>query len=134
MTMRQADKHPRYQEIPTLADRSKKLMFLEIKNWVWKKLQGWKEKRLLRPCKEVFLKYVILVIPTYLMGTYIFQQRCSNYPFCDGKILVGLVGEGIKDRCIRRIEICFAPRNSYVALASMIFRYLMKSSLNIKFY
>lgn len=38
--------HDKYLGLPTLFKRSKKIFFSSIKDRVWKKLQGWKEKLL----------------------------------------------------------------------------------------
>ena len=70
LAMRHVDGHAKYLGVPTLAGRSKKTLFSEMKDRVWKKLQGWKEKLLSKAGKEVLLKAVIQAIPTYLMGVY----------------------------------------------------------------
>ncbi|XP_056695214.1 uncharacterized protein [Spinacia oleracea] len=45
-------------------------IFAALKDRIWKKLQGWKEKLLSRARKEILIKSVIQAIPTYLMGVY----------------------------------------------------------------
>ncbi|XP_010666976.2 uncharacterized protein LOC104884079 [Beta vulgaris subsp. vulgaris] len=70
LKMRQVEKHEKYLGIPSVAGRSKKLIFASLLDRIWKKLQGWKEKLLSRAGKEVLLKAVIQAIPTYLMGGY----------------------------------------------------------------
>ena len=64
------DKHSKYLGLPTIIGRSKKDIFLILKDRVSKKLQGWKEKFLSRPGKEVLLKAVIQAIPTYMMSIF----------------------------------------------------------------
>ncbi|XP_021752040.1 uncharacterized protein LOC110717604 [Chenopodium quinoa] len=68
--MKKVDIHEKYLGIPTIVGRSKKSVFTTLKDSIWKKLQGWKEKLLSRAGKEVLLKAVIQAIPTYLMGVY----------------------------------------------------------------
>ncbi|XP_048492990.1 uncharacterized protein LOC125493568 [Beta vulgaris subsp. vulgaris] len=68
--MRHVDRHQKYLGIPTICGRSKKVMFLEILDRMWKKLRGWKEKLLSRAGKEILIKAVIQALPTYLMGVY----------------------------------------------------------------
>lgn len=46
------------------------MVFLALKDRLWKKLKGWNEKLLSRAGKEVLIKEVIQAIPTYLMGVY----------------------------------------------------------------
>lgn len=62
--------HEKYLGIPTIIGRSKKTIFAALKDRIWKKVQGWKEKLLSRAGKEVLIKSVIQAIPTYLMGVY----------------------------------------------------------------
>ncbi|XP_057251673.1 uncharacterized mitochondrial protein AtMg00310-like [Beta vulgaris subsp. vulgaris] len=68
--MRQVDRHQKYLGIPALCGRSKKVLFRELLDRMWKKLRGWKEKLLSRAGKEVLIKSVIQALPTYLMGVY----------------------------------------------------------------
>ncbi|XP_057248296.1 putative ribonuclease H protein At1g65750 [Beta vulgaris subsp. vulgaris] len=68
--MRQVDRHQKYLGIPALCGRSKKVLFRELLDRMWKKLRGWKEKLLSRAGKEVLIKAVIQALPTYLMGVY----------------------------------------------------------------
>ncbi|XP_021717925.1 uncharacterized protein LOC110685709 [Chenopodium quinoa] len=54
--------------------RSNKAIFRALLDRIWKRLQGWKEKLLLRAKKEVLLKSIIQAIPTYLVGVYKFSS------------------------------------------------------------
>ncbi|XP_021714646.1 uncharacterized protein LOC110682599 [Chenopodium quinoa] len=68
------ENHVKYLGLPTEIGRSKKAVFAYVKDRIWKKVQGWKEKLLSRAEKEVLLKSVIQEIPTYLMGVYRFPS------------------------------------------------------------
>jgi hypothetical protein len=57
----------RYLGLPFLIGRSKQGIFSYIKERVWKKLKGWKEKLLSQAGKETIIKSVIQVIPLYAM-------------------------------------------------------------------
>ena len=48
----------------------KKASLAFIKDWVWKKFQGWKEKILSQAGREVLLKVVVQAIPTYSMSCF----------------------------------------------------------------
>ncbi|XP_048491644.1 uncharacterized protein LOC125492933 [Beta vulgaris subsp. vulgaris] len=68
--VREVVKHDKYLGLPTVIGRSKKMVFAVLKERVWKKLQGWKEKLLSRAGKEVLLKSVIQSIPTYMISLF----------------------------------------------------------------
>ena len=56
--------------MPALVGREKKRSFIYLKERVWKKLQGWKEKLLSILGRAVLIKAVIQVIPTYTMSCF----------------------------------------------------------------
>ena len=50
--------------------RQKKACFNQIKERIWNKMQGWKERLLSQFGKEVMIKAVIQSIPTYSMNVF----------------------------------------------------------------
>lgn len=66
----EVDRHEKYLGLPTIVGKSKKIIFQCIKERIWKKLQGWKEKLLSRAGKEILIKAVIQAIPTYIMSIF----------------------------------------------------------------
>lgn len=68
--VREVDKHEKYLGLPTIIGRSKKAVFTCLKERIWKKLHGWKEKLLSKPGKEVLIKAVAQAIPTYMMSIF----------------------------------------------------------------
>ena len=51
--------YERYLGLPSLVGRNKKASFNYIKDRVWKKLQGWKEKLLSQAGREILIKAVV---------------------------------------------------------------------------
>lgn len=59
-----------YLGLPTLIGRSKNQAFFYLKDIFWKKIQGRKGQLLSRASKEVLIKAVAQLIPTYTTGVF----------------------------------------------------------------
>ena len=62
--------YEKYLGLPVVVGRNKKASLNYIKERVWGKLQGWKEKLLSQAGKEVLLKAVVQAIPTFAMSCF----------------------------------------------------------------
>ena len=62
--------YEKYLGLPSLIGRHKKASFNFIKERVWRKLQGWKEKLLSQARKQILIKVVVQAIPTYTMSCF----------------------------------------------------------------
>ncbi len=71
--------YEKYLGLPSFVGRSKKVCFAHIKERVWQKLQGWKEKLLSQAGKEILIKAVVQAVPTYSMGCFkLPQSLCKD--------------------------------------------------------
>ena len=62
--------YEKYLGLPIVVGRNKRASLTYIKDRVWGKLQGWKEKMLSQVGKEVLLKVVVQAIPTFAMSCF----------------------------------------------------------------
>lgn len=62
--------HDKYSGLPTVFLRSKRFSFANLRDRIWKKLQGWKETLLSNVGKEELIKAVAQSIPTYAMSCF----------------------------------------------------------------
>ena len=60
----------KYLGFPTMIGRAKNEAMQPIKERVWKRIQGWKERLLFKGGKEVLIKAVAQAIPTYTMSCF----------------------------------------------------------------
>jgi hypothetical protein len=60
----------KYLGLPTYIGRSRTQCFAFIKEKLWKRIQGWKEKLMSMAAKEILIKAVAQAIPTYAMACF----------------------------------------------------------------
>ncbi|GAU40243.1 hypothetical protein TSUD_219530 [Trifolium subterraneum] len=60
-----------YLGLPSLVGRSKKNTFAYIKDRIWKKINSWRSRPMAKAGKEVMIKSVLQVIPSYVMSIYL---------------------------------------------------------------
>ena len=65
--------YEKYLGLPAVVGQKKKESLNYIKERVWHKLQGWKERLLSQAGKEVLLKAVVQAIPTFAMSCFKLQ-------------------------------------------------------------
>ena len=70
----QDSRHGKYLGLPSVIRKSKIQVFAKIKGKVAKKLSGWKEKMLSLGGKEILIKVVAQVIPTYTMNYFLLPK------------------------------------------------------------
>lgn len=70
--------HAKYLGLPQLVGKGKCKAFSDLRQSVWKKLQGWNEKLLSQAGKEILIKAVALLIPTYTMCCFQLSHSLCN--------------------------------------------------------
>ncbi len=62
--------YEKYLGLPSLVGKEKITCFSQIKERIWSKVKGWKEKLLSQAGREVLIKAVVQAIPTYTMNCF----------------------------------------------------------------
>lgn len=70
LDLSQEARSDRYLGLPVYMGRSRSKMFGYLKDRVWKRIQGWKERLLSRAGKETLIKAVAQAIPSYAMSCF----------------------------------------------------------------
>jgi hypothetical protein len=70
MELTQESLNARYLGLPTYMGRSKASLYAYLKERLWKRIQGWKEKLLSKAGKETLTKAVAQTIPSYAMSFF----------------------------------------------------------------
>uniref|UniRef100_A0A2N9IMR2 Reverse transcriptase domain-containing protein n=1 Tax=Fagus sylvatica TaxID=28930 RepID=A0A2N9IMR2_FAGSY len=74
--------YEKYLGLPSLVGRNRSASFSQIKERVWTKLKGWKERLLSAAGKEVLIKAVAQAIPTYAMSCFKLPQSLCQELEC----------------------------------------------------
>jgi hypothetical protein len=75
LPMKQVDHFSNHLGMPMEVGRSKTHIFNYLADRVWKKLKGWKEKKLSFAGRGVLIKAVVQAIPTYLMSCFLLPKK-----------------------------------------------------------
>ena len=67
--------YERYLGLPSFVGRAKYSSFAQIKERVWSKLKGWKEKLISQVGREILIKSVAQAIPAYAMSCFQLPNR-----------------------------------------------------------
>jgi hypothetical protein len=70
LDIRDKSRNEKYLGLPVYMGKSKEKTFAYLKDKVWKRVQGWKEKLLSKAGKEIFVKVVAQAIPSYTMSCF----------------------------------------------------------------
>jgi len=79
----------RYLGLPVFVGRSRSNVFSYLKDRIWQRIQGWKERLLSRAGKEILIKAVAQAIPVFAMGLFRrYQGNMQSNQLHDGSITV----------------------------------------------
>ena len=83
-----------YLGLPAVVGRKRKASLNYIKERVWSKLEGWKEKLLCQAGREILLKVVLQAIPTFAMSCFkLPEDLCHEIEALIRKFFWGQKGE-----------------------------------------
>lgn len=64
--------------LPVYVGKAKKETFSYLKDWLWKKFNGWKGFLLSSAGKEILIKIVAQAIPIYTMQTFLLPKTLCD--------------------------------------------------------
>ena len=67
--------YEKYLGLPSLVGQNRMMSFSQIKERVWSKLKGWKEKLLSQAGKEILIKAIAQAIPAFAMSCFKLPKR-----------------------------------------------------------
>lgn len=62
--------YEKYLGLPSFIGRERKACFINVKEQIWARMQGWKEKLLSQAGKEIMIEAVVQSIPAYSMSVF----------------------------------------------------------------
>ena len=99
--------YEKYLGMPSFVGRAKKETFSYIRERVWHKIQGWKEKLLSQVDQEILIKVVIQAMLTFTMGCFKLPKNlCKDIEALTRKFWRGYSGEAKKIHWIAWKKLC----------------------------
>lgn len=71
LRIREADDSSKYLGLPNILERNKSAVFGYLKDKVLSSIQNWNEKKVSKPAKEILIKMVAHVLPSYAMNVFL---------------------------------------------------------------
>ena len=96
-----------YPSLPSFVGRGKKKSFNYLREQIWLKIQGWKEKLLSKGGREVLIKVVLQAMPTYTMGCFLLPKSlCKDIESLNSKSWWGFKGDTKKIHWLGWEKLC----------------------------
>ena len=78
LSIRKETMNERYLGLPVYVGSNKSKVFAYMKERIWSRIQGWKEKILSQTGKDILIKVVAQAIPTFAMGCFDITKEICN--------------------------------------------------------
>ena len=99
--------YEKYLGLPSFVGRAKKQSFSYIRERVWSKIKGWKEKLFSQAGREVLIKSVLQAMPTFTMGCFkLPKSLCKDIESLIRKFWWGYKGEARKIHWVAWNKLC----------------------------
>ena len=99
--------YEKYLGLPSFVGRAKKQGFSYIRERVWSKIKGWKEKLLSNAGREVLIKLVLQAVPTFTIGCFkLPKSLCKDIESLICKFWWGCKGEARKIHWVAWNKLC----------------------------
>ena len=99
--------YEKYLGLPSFVGRGKKQSFSYIREQIWQKIQGWKERLLSQGGREVLIKVVLRAMPTYSMACFkLPKSLCKDIESLIRKFWWGFKGEVRKIHWVGWKKLC----------------------------
>ena len=99
--------YEKYLGLPSFVGRAQKQSFSYIRERVWSKIKGWKEKLLSQAGREVLIKSVLQAMPTFTMGYFkLPKSLCKDIESMIRKFWWGYKGEARKIHWVGWNKLC----------------------------
>ena len=107
--------------IPSLVGKAKKQSFSYIREQIWHKIQGWKEKLLSQGGREILIKAVLQAMPTYTMGCFLLPKSlCKDIKALIRKFWWGYKGEVRKIHWVAWKNLCLPKNNGGLGFKDIV--------------
>ena len=99
--------YDKYLSLSSFVGRAKNQSFSYIRELIWHKMQGWKERLLSQGGREVLIKEVLQAMPTFTMGCFkILKSLCKDVEALIRKFWWGYKGDKRKTHWVGWKKLC----------------------------
>jgi hypothetical protein len=112
--------YEKYLGLPFFVGRSRRESFTQIKERIWQRLQGWKQKLLSQAGREILIKAVVQAIPAFSMSCFKLPvSLCQDIEVLIRKFWWGYRGSQRKIHWVNWDTLCTSKRQSKMGFRDM---------------